>query len=260
MQFARCGDLTVHYAIDGPVAAPPVLFINALGTDLRIWDEVAAALSSDYRIIRYDTRGHGLTDTTPGPYGIEQLAEDARALLDALEIDSAFVCGLSIGGMIAQQLAAAYPQRIRAAAFCGTALRIGTRESWLERAAAVRAEGLSPLVEAALERWFTPPFHAQPKLHGYRNMLARACREGYVGCCGALAEADLHGQAHRLTMPSLVLVGEHDVGTTPAMAKELAQALPNTRLQIVPNAAHLLCAEQPQSVAAALRELLGRGR
>ncbi len=257
MEFIPAGGITVHYSLEGRADGPTLVFINSIGTDLRIWDRVAAALADRYRLLRYDMRGHGLTDVTPGPYSIASLAEDCAALLDALGLEQVHVCGLSIGGMVAQQLAASYPQRVRSAVFCDTAMRIGTPEMWNERAAAVRTGGMEAIADAVMQRWFTETT-LERGVAGYRNLLCRTSPEGYAACCEAIRDADLRPLAAAICIPALVLVGDADLATPPAVVKELADALPNARFETIAGAAHLPCLEKPEQVAASIRAFLSR--
>jgi 3-oxoadipate enol-lactonase len=256
MRFVHAAGITMHYALDGAEDAPVILFANSIGTDLRIWDDVVAELRHDFRLLRYDMRGHGLTDVTPGPYGMAQLGEDAVALLDALGIAKVHLCGLSIGGMVAQQVAARHPLRVRRAVFCDTAMRIGTADMWNQRAQAVRQGGTASIVDGVIPRWFTQTFLATTAAVGYRNMFGRTPAEGYAGCCEAIRDADLTAAAGSIDAPALVVVGDEDMATPPSEARALAEALADGRLRSVLGAAHLPCVEQPQTLAALIRDFL----
>lgn len=256
MRYVQANGITIHYALDGPPAAPVILFTNSIGSDLRIWNGVVAELRNTYRLLRYDMRGHGLTDITPGPYSMAQLAADALGLLDALAIRKAHVCGLSLGGMVAQQLAAQHPERVGRVILCGTAMRIGPPEMWEQRAATVRQHGTAALAEAVMQRWFTEAYRAGEGVAVYQNMLSRIPAEGYAACCEAIRDADLEPAAKSIAAPALVLVGEQDVATPLADAQALAGTLPNARLRTVPEAAHIPSVEQPARLAGLLREFL----
>ena len=255
MAFVRAGDLAVHYELSGPPGRPTILFANSLGTNFHVWDAQEAALADRFRILRYDMRGHGLTDCLRGAYTIAQLADDARALLDVLEIGPVHVCGLSIGGMVAQRLAATAPGRVLSLALCDTANRIGPPSRWDDRVAAVAKGGLESIADAVLKVWFTPDFLAkQPDAaRGMANMLVRTPAEGYIGCCLALRDADLRDDEARIKCPTLVVVGDQDVATSPAVARELSNAIGGARLEVLAQAAHIPTVEQP----AALNRLLG---
>lgn len=253
MAFLRIGAGSVYYRLAG--SGPTVVFVNSLGSSLAIWDEVIEALPG-VRTLRYDLRGHGLSDAPAGPYTLQQLAGDTLELMDALQIESAVICGISIGGMIALQAALQAPERVSGLVLCNTGLKLGSATTWHERAAQVRSQGLEALADAALSRWFTPAFQNRPAAAGARNMLTRTSREGYAGCCEALASADLHAHARSIAVPARVLVGEHDPATPPALAQELTGALPTAELHVIPQAAHLSCVEQPQAIAVQIRASL----
>jgi 3-oxoadipate enol-lactonase len=257
MPFIHAGGLTVHVDVSGPHDAPPIVFANSLGTNLHIWDAQAAALGDRYRIVRYDMRGHGMTSFAPAgeDYAIPLLADDLAALLDALRIERASVVGISIGGMVAQRFAAAYPQRVDALVLCATGNRIGTPETWNARIEAITTRGMSAIVETVLERWFTPATHAeQPDLvRGFSMMLKRTPVAGYAGCCVAVRDADLRADDARITARTLVISGAADAVTPPASGAELRDAIRGAQFEVIDGAAHILCAERPE----ALDRLLG---
>lgn len=257
MAFVRAGGLVVHYDLTGPEGAPVIMFSNSLGTNFHVWDPQAAALAGRFRVLRYDMRGHGLTDCPPagdGGYTIDGLAQDAIALLDALSVDRVHFCGLSIGGMVGQRFAAAAPERVISLALCDTASRIGPASRWDDRIVAVSKGGIEAVAEAVLKVWFTQDFLSnQPEAaRGYANMLIRTPVPGYIGCCIAVRDADLHADDVSIKCPTLVVVGDQDQSTPPAAARELVQAIHGARLEIIAGAAHIPTAEQP----AALNRLL----
>lgn len=255
MAFDRRGDIVVHHRESGPEGAPPLVLVNSLGTDLRVWDALLPLLGDRFRAVRYDKRGHGLTDATPGDYAIAQLADDLARLLDARGGGGgAVVCGLSIGGMVAQALAAARPDLVRGLVLMDTAHKIGTPAMWAERAAAVRAGGIGSIADAVLVRWFSPEFHARraDELAGWRNMLTRTPVAGYLGCCAAIRDADLTATARALAVPTLCLVGDADGSTPPDLVAELAGLVPGARLATIAGAGHLPCVERPAAVARAM--------
>jgi 3-oxoadipate enol-lactonase len=254
MAFVKAGDIVVHYELRGRADAPVVLFANSLGTNFHVWDAQAAALAERFRVLRYDMRGHGLTDCPAGPYTIAQLGNDARALLDALGIESAHVVGLSIGGLVAQRLAAAAPSRVRSLVLCDTANVLGPPSRWTDRIDAVSKGGLASIAEAVMKGWFTAGFiAARPDLvRGATNMLTRTPLAGYIGCCHALKEADLRADDAKIACPTLVLVGGQDSSTSPAVARELCAAIAGARLEIIADAAHIPAIEQPEALNALL--------
>lgn len=258
MSFIKIGDCVHHYVVEGQADKPALLFSNSLGSDLRIWDPMVPQLAGDFRLIRYDTRGHGLSEAPPPPYSAGELAGDVVGLLDALEIKEAVVCGLSVGGVIAQQLAIQYPDRVRALVLCDTGARIGTVASWEERIATVRAEGLGALAAPSMERWFSEDFRRRhsAEVRGYANMVVRTAADGYVGTCCALRDTDLTHAAASIDKPTLVLCGEQDIATPPEMARQLANIVPNARLSLISQAAHISCVEQPAVMATRIMEFL----
>jgi 3-oxoadipate enol-lactonase len=260
MSFIRAGGLAVHYDLSGPEGAEVVMFGNSLGTNFHVWDPQAAALSRRYRVLRYDKRGHGLTETpAEEAYTIAQLAADAAALLDALGIERVHFCGLSIGGMIGQKLAATAPRRVASLALCDTANRIGPPQLWNDRIAAIRAAGsVAAIASATLARWFTPGFLAANEAvgAGYHAMLSRTPAAGYIGCALAIRDEDLASDDARIESPTLVIVGEQDSATPVASAQALAAAIRGARLAIVADAAHISPIEQPERLTALLSEFL----
>ena len=266
MPFVRAADLVVHYAVDGVRDRPVVMLANSLGTSFHMWDQQIAALARSHRVLRYDMRGHGLTDTTAshdaGAATVERLAADAIALLDALRIERVDFVGLSIGGMVGQRLAAEYPDRVDSLAICATGSRIGTAAGWNERIETVRRDGIAAIAGAGMERWFSARSRAScPELvRGFANMLTRTPVDGYVEGCLAVRDADLRADDARIRCRTLILAGAEDLVTTPAMGAEMRDTIPNAELIVFENAAHMLCAEQPDATDAALLAFLEGGR
>lgn len=243
----------MHYRIDGPEDGLPVVFANSLGTDLRLWDAVLPLLPG-IRAIRYDKRGHGLSDSG-GPVSIADLAEDAAALIGATGGPAVFV-GLSIGGMIGQALAARRPELLRALVLSNTAPRMGAPEIWAARIAAIRAGGVASIADAVMERWFAPPFRATPALHPWRNMLARCDAQGYIAACEAIAAADLTEGTAGLRLPVLVIAGDQDGSSPPDLVRGTADLIPGADFHVIPGAGHLPCVETPAAWAALLAPFL----
>jgi 3-oxoadipate enol-lactonase len=267
MSFIQANGLNMHYAWSGRADGPVLLFVNSLGTNFHVWDPQAAFLADRFRILRYDMRGHGLTDCPPVPeggpgYTIDMLADDALGLLDALKVKRAHVCGLSIGGLVAQRVAAKAGDRVASLVLCDTANRIGPPEIWKDRIAAVHKGGTAAIAGGVMQRWFTPPFLAERKAEaaGMVNMLTRTPTDGYVGCCYALRDADLRADDAKITAPTLVIVGDQDAATSPALAKELSEAIKGARLEIVTGAAHIPTIEQPAAINRLLGDFLGAQR
>jgi 3-oxoadipate enol-lactonase len=256
MKIADLGDVALHYREDGDPAGAPVVFANALGTDLRLWDAVVPLLPQDLRIIRYDARGHGLSSCPPAPYKMGALVTDAERLLDHLQIRDCVFVGLSIGGMIAQGLAVKRFDQVRAMVISNTAARIGTAEIWQTRIDAVRDGGIEALADATMERWFSPAFRARPDLQLWRNMMIRQPVEGYVGCASAIQGTDFYTTTASLTLPTLAIAGDHDGSTPPDLVRETAALVKGARFHLVRGAGHLPCVEKPADYAGILTTFL----
>jgi 3-oxoadipate enol-lactonase len=248
--------LRLHYQLDGDAETPALVFSNSLGADLRMWDEQVAMLSSRFRIVRYDTRGHGQSDVSNEPVFIERLGRDLLALLDHLGIERAHVCGLSLGGLTAIWLAAHHPGRVARLILANTAARIGSTESWEARIAAVQTGGMGAIREMALARFFSPAFHSErPEIvQRYGAMLDSIDPSGYIAACAALRDANLRPALSRITAPALVIAGALDEATPPAQAAELHAALANSRLVVLERAAHLSNVEQPEVFAGLIEQ------
>ena len=256
--FLPIQDLIAHVQQDGPPGAPALLMLHSLGTTLHVWDEQAAVLARSLRVIRFDLRGHGLTTVTPGPYRIEDLAQDALAVLDALGVERAHVAGLSIGGLVAQAVALAAPDRVASLVLCDTALAIPPATLWHERAATVRRAGVAAVADAVLARWMTPPNANAPAAHGLRAMLLATAPEGYAGSAEAIAAwpAPSGIATSGITARTLVLVGAQDLATPPDAAAALAAMIPGAALHVVADAAHIAPMEQPAAVTSAMTGFL----
>jgi len=251
MSFLNVGNCVLHYFIEGSTDKPALVFSNSLGSDLRIWDAMVPEFTRDFRVIRYDTRGHGLSEAPPPPYSADDLAQDVVGLLDALRIKEAVVCGLSVGGVIAQQIAISHNNRVRALVLCDTGARIGTVASWEERMTTVKTHGLGALAASSMERWFSEDFRGRrgDEVRGYANMVIRTAVDGYLGTCCALRDADLIQGVAAIDKPTLVLCGDQDIATPPEMARELVNVIPKARLALIPRAGHISCVEQPKAMA-----------
>lgn len=253
--FVRAGGITLHAQVDGPPGAPVLVLLHSLGTSLHVWDDQAGSLAGAFRIVRPDLRGHGLSEVTPGPYAIGQLADDVLALLDALGVGQAHLAGLSIGGMVAQAVAHRAPARVASLILCDTAMAIPPAQLWRDRAALVRAEGMGAVAEAVMARWVTPGFMGAPGAAGLRAMLLRTAPEGYAAAAEAIAAADLTGHTRALQVPALVMVGDADEATPLASAEALRDAL-GASLVVLPDAAHIPTVEAAEAVTDALRRFL----
>jgi len=250
----------VPFRIDGPADAPPVLLSNSLGTTSEMWDPQVPALSERYRVVRYDTRGHGGAPVPNGPYSLDDLGGDALALLDRLGVERAHVVGLSLGGMTGMWLAANAPERVdRLVAMCTSAM-LAEEHDWPARAKLVREQGTGAVAQASIERWFTPGFVAAnpDTVARLRATLADTPPEGYAGCCDAIAGMDLLDAIESVEAPTLVIAGRQDPATPPPHAERIAERIPGARLELV-DAAHLANIELADEVTAlTLSHLEGR--
>lgn len=257
MLTATVNGADLHYRLDGPEGGPVVVFANSLGTDLRVWDDLLPHLPSGLRVLRYDKRGHGLSEETPGPYAIETLADDAAALMRHLGLGRALFVGLSIGGLIGQSLALRHPGLLAGLVISNSAARIGDAAMWNARVAAIRANGLPSIADATMERWFSPAFRASGQHATWARMLARQPQEGYVACCQAIAAADLRDAARDLRLPVQLIAGGHDGATPPQIVRATADLIPGARFDLIEEAAHIPCVETPDAYAAILTRFLG---
>jgi 3-oxoadipate enol-lactonase len=242
--------------VDGPV----VVLSHSIGTDHRVWDaQVAPLVAAGLRVVRYDHRGHGASPTPPGPYAIGDLGADVLALLDTLEVASASVVGISLGGMVALWLGAHAPGRVDRLVACCTSARIDPPDLWLERAAIARRDGMAALVDSILPRWVTPAFaEAHPEaMARLRDVVERTPGEGYAGCAEAIAAMDQTADLRRIRAPTLVVGGGQDVATPAAEhSAPIAAAIPGARLEILDAAPHLASVERPDEVTRVVLEHL----
>jgi 3-oxoadipate enol-lactonase len=257
VQFARIGEVSLHYQLIGaPAGRPVVVFANALGTDFRIWRDVVVRLAGDFAVVLYDMRGHGLSETGRTPFTMEDHVGDLAGLLDLLGVRQTIVCGLSVGGLVAQGLYASRPDLVRALVLCDTAHRIGTAESWNARIAAVEENGIEAVADGILERWFTPSFRAPANaaFSGYRTMLVRQPAAGYAATCAAIRDADYTEAAKKIAVPAICIVGDQDGSTPPELVLSAARLIPGCRYEVIEGAGHIPCVEQPQALTAVIRD------
>jgi len=260
MPLIRANDVELFYELAGPAGAPAVAFSNSIGTTLEMWDAQTAALATRYRCLRYDTRGHGRSPVVDRPTAIEDLASDLAGLLDALAIPRAHVVGLSLGGMTAQALALAHPERIDRLVLMATAAHLPPADAWRQRAATVRAQGMGAIVDAVIPRWFTAAYPArQPdRVRPVRDRFLGNDPNGYALCCEAIAEMDLRPHLAAIRLPTLILAGADDPATPVALMEEIRNRLPGAELHVVPQSAHLLAIEQADLVNRHLIKFLDR--
>lgn len=252
----------MHYTLNGPASAPVVTLSHSLATNLAMWEPQASALAARYRVLRYDTRGHGGTDAPSGPYSLDQLAEDAVALLRALGVERTHFVGLSMGGMIGQVLALTHPETLRSLILCDTSSRVPpeAKPVWDERIRMAESHGMEPHVEPTLGRWFTAPFASKSPetVESVRAMIRETKPQGYVGCCHAIKALDLTDRLSAITVPTLIVVGEDDPGTPVAASRAIHERIRGSELAVLKSASHLSNIEQPETFTKALLDFLGR--
>ena len=256
MTIAELPDIALNYRIDGPEDGAPVVFANSLGTDYRLWDAVLPLLPAGLRFIRYDKRGHGLSECPRPPYSMGALVTDLERLLDHLELRDVVLVGCSIGGMIAQGLAVKRLDQVRAMVLSNTGAKIGTQAMWADRIAAVEAGGIEALADTILERWFSDAFRATPELKAWRAMLTRQPRDGYLGCSAAIAGTDFYTTTASLGLPTLGIAGSEDGSTPPDLVRETTALVKGSRFELIRGAGHLPMVEAPERYAEILASFL----
>ncbi|MEP7328017.1 MAG: 3-oxoadipate enol-lactonase [Betaproteobacteria bacterium] len=252
MPFADLPGIRLHYRIDGAADAPVLIMSNSLGTTIDMWAPQLAAMRG-MRVLRYDTRGHGKSGLTSGPYTIEVLGRDVLALADHLRIDRFDFCGLSMGGMTGQWLGIHAPTRLRRLILANTAARIAPPELWNARIEKVAASGMTSIVDGVLARWFTASFLARETatIAGMKAMIESIPAAGYIACCAAVRDMDLCADVAQITTPTLIIAGTHDLATPPADGAFLAATIAGARM-VELDAGHLSNIEQAPAFTAAL--------
>lgn len=240
MSFAQLENVRIHYDLAGPASAPVLVFSNSLGENFSMWDPQLLVFQQQFRVLRYDTRGHGQSSISSGPYTIEQLARDVLALLDKLGFDRVHFCGLSMGGQTGMWLALNAPARLQKLVLCNTAAKIGTPEMWSTRVETVRRSGMKSISAAVIDRWFSADFRAKSPANvtSTKLMLESADPEGYIANCAAIRDFDVRDVIRDVHVPTLVITGTNDAATTPADGHYLADRIPGARY-VELNAAHL---------------------
>ena len=252
--------IQVNYEIHGKLGAPWLVLSHSLACSVRMWDPQIAALKDQYRILAFDTRGHGATAAPKGAYTLDLLADDLYFLLKDLKITAAHYCGLSMGGMIGQTFALKYPGVFSTLTLADTTSRYPAEAApvWMDRIKTAETKGMEVLAQGTLERWFTEPFRkSQPAVvDAIRKLIVSTPVAGYAGCCHALPKINVTARLKEIQCPILVIVGEQDPGTPLAMAQEIHANAPGSKLVVLPSAAHLANLEQPEGFSRALREFL----
>ena len=257
----KANGIDVNYEVHGKEGAPWLVLSHSLACSVRMWDPQIAALKDSYRILAYDTRGHGATEAPKEAYTLDLLADDLFFLLKELKITSAHYCGLSMGGMIGQTFALKYPGVFKTLTLADTTSRYPAEAApvWAERVRTAEAKGMEPLAQPTLERWFTEPFRRSnpAAVDAIRKLILATPVAGYAGCCHALPKINVTARLKEIKCPILVIVGADDPGTPPAMAREIHENAPGSKLVVLPQAAHLANLEQPDGFTRALRSFIG---
>ncbi|MEA2422308.1 MAG: 3-oxoadipate enol-lactonase [Thermoleophilaceae bacterium] len=250
--------VAVHHSFDGPEDAPVLVLGGSLGTSGGMWDDQVEAFGEHFRVLRYDTRGHGGSPAPPGPYAMADLGLDLLALLDRLELERVSFCGLSIGGMVGMWASSEAPERFDRLVLCCTVPHFPARDLWDERAATVRAEGMEPMVDPAIERWLTAEVRAaRPEAEErLRAMLRATAAEGYAGCCEAIRDMDLRDRLGAIEAPTLVIAGSDDPSTPAERVREIAGAVAGARYVELPRTAHIANMGRPEDFSRAVLEHL----
>ncbi|UWZ85574.1 3-oxoadipate enol-lactonase [Occallatibacter riparius] len=260
MPAAKRDQVQLHYKLSGRASGDLLVLSNSIGSSTRMWDKVLPAFEEQYRVLRYDTRGHGASSVPVPPYTLDQLGHDILFLLDQVGAARAHFCGLSLGGMVGQWLAINAPERLGRMILANTAARIGTQQLWEQRIATVRESGMGPLAEATLTRWFTAEYraHHPDEMAIMRQMIASTDPTGYAACCGVLRDTDLGDAIAAFNEPCLVIAGKHDPATPPCDGQALAAAL--TRAEYLElDASHMSAWEQADAFAQATLSFLSGG-
>ena len=243
--------------VDGPETAPALLLSNSLSSDLSMWDDQVPRWSRQFRVVRYDQRGHGQTPAPPGPYTMERLARDSVAVLDHLGIARAHFCGLSLGGMVGMWLLAHARERIDRAVLSNTSPYMGPVDLWEGRIALAREGGMEATVEPTVKRWFPEAFHARAPatVERVRAMIRRTSVAGYIGCCEAIRDMDQRESIRTISTPTLVIIGANDPATTTEAGRAIQAAIPGATLAVL-DAAHISNIEQPAAFTATVEAFL----
>lgn len=249
-------DIRLNAQLEGPAGSPVLVFAHALGTDRTIWDGVVSLLQGRFRILSYDHRGHGRSDTTPPPYTMGGLIRDLERLMDHYSLKEAVVIGVSLGGLVAQGLAVERLDLVRGLVMSNTAARIGTPELWRQRSEEVRANGLDAYADGAMQRILGPAFRSNPVEPYLRGLLTRTDPDGWIGCAAAIAGCDFYTTTASLRLPTLAIAGANDGTTPPDLVRETAELVPGHRFALMRGAGHLPMVEKPVEYAALLQTFL----
>lgn len=257
MTFARINDTLLHYRTCGPAGAPALVFVNSLGTDARIWDTVIATFSDHYFCLSYDKRGHGLSDAPTGGYTLDNHLDDLDGLLLSLGLEQVVLVGVSVGGVIAQGMALRAPERVAGLVLCCTAPRMGDKAMWNARIDKALSQGLLPMADPVMERWFSPDFRrTRPvELAGWRNLFLSTNPQGYAGTCATLRDTDLSGAIAKIAAPTLIVAGDADLAAPVDLVRNCT-AIPHSRLEVLAGVGHIPSIEQPAALARLITDFL----
>jgi 3-oxoadipate enol-lactonase len=260
--IAQANGIRMRYTLEGPSSAPVMTLSHALATNLAMWNPQMEMLASRFRVLRYDIRGHGGSDVPEGPYTVQQMAEDVASLLEVLEIDRTYFMGISMGGMIGQVLALNHSPKLTALILCDTTSRIPPegRSVWEGRIRTAMTRGMEPHVEPSIEMWFTPLFRSRRPgiLQRMRAMFRATSPKGYVGCCQAIQGLDITDRIRAITLPTLIIVGEHDPGTPVSDSETIHEQIRGSDLVVLSSASHLSNIEQPKAFNQAVVDFLSK--
>ncbi|MGM0423552.1 MAG: 3-oxoadipate enol-lactonase [Thermodesulfobacteriota bacterium] len=259
MPVAEVNQTRLNYQWEGPAQGQVVMLCNSLASNLGMWDmQVQELVQAGYQVLRYDTRGHGESDVPEAPYSMEMLLNDVIGLLDYLQLERVHFCGLSLGGMLGQMLGIHYPQRLNRLLLCSTAAYLGPPEMWEERMQAARSQGMQPLVQPSIDRWFTQQGQKRlpEQVQKFKNMIQNTPVEGFCGCCAAIRDMDLREAISGITIPTMVVAGELDQGTPVSEARFIQERIPGAGLEVIPQTAHMLNVEQAERFNSILLEFL----
>ena len=249
MPRIRANGITIHYQWDGPAKGPVVMLSHSLALDMTMWDpQVGPLTGAGYRVLRFDTRGHGQSEVPDGPYTMDLLADDAVGVMDALDLKSVHFCGLSMGGMIGQVLGAKHANRLRSLILCSTSSYMPPPQVWKERIALAEEKGMAALVDATIDRWFTRPGQQRltEEVEKIRKVYVNSPVKGFCACCTAIRDMDLRQTITEIATPTLILVGENDEGTPVSHARQIREKISRSRLEVLAHAAHLQNIEQQE--------------
>ena len=260
MRFETANGINLHISDEGNSDDLPVVFANSLGTDFRLWDKVVRRLPPGLRVIRYDKRGHGLSECLPGPYALDDLVSDIAGLLDRLVVEKCVFVGLSIGGLIAQQLTLIRPDLVRAVLLANTAAKIGDDMMWRSRMSTIQRNGIEAVADDIICRWFSETFRESnaSETLGWTAMLSRTPVDGYLGCCSAIMATDLRTEIHAIEKPVTVIAGSEDGATPSDIVRAMANQIQGAEFYEIKGVGHLPCVEAPDQFAALLTDLVRR--